>query len=78
MIKVVSGTLKGDSTLRNLNQDKDERLGPIQIPQGKTNEPVPEARAGDICAVLKLRETTTGDTLGEKGLTDPYQEGGFS
>ena len=69
MIKVVSGILKGDSTLRNLNQDKDERLGPIQIPQGKTNEPVPEVRAGDICAALKLRETTTGDTLGEKGLT---------
>ncbi|RPJ58654.1 MAG: elongation factor G [Acidobacteria bacterium] len=69
MIKVVSGTLKGDSTLRNLNQDKDERLGPIQIPQGKTNEPVPEARAGDICAVLKLRETTTGDTLGERGFS---------
>jgi elongation factor G len=67
MIKVVSGTLKGDSTVRNLNQDKDERLGPIQIPQGKTNEQVTEARTGDICAVLKLRETTTGDTLGERG-----------
>jgi elongation factor G len=67
MVKVISGTLKGDSTVRNLNQDKDERLGPIQLPQGKSNEPVSEARAGDICAVLKLKETTTGDTLGEKG-----------
>jgi elongation factor G len=67
MIKVVSGVLKGDSTVRNLNQDKDERVGPIQIPQGKTNESVPEARTGDVCAVLKLRETTTGDTLAERG-----------
>ncbi len=67
MIKVVSGTLKGDTSVRNLTRDTDERLGPIQIPQGKSNETVPEARTGDICAVLKLRETTTGDTLGDKG-----------
>jgi elongation factor G len=67
LIKVVSGALKSDTTVRNLNQDKDERLGPIQIPQGKSNETAPEARTGDICAVLKLRETTTGDTLGERG-----------
>lgn len=67
MMKVVSGALKGDSTVRNLNQDKDERLGPLQIPQGKSSEVVPEVRTGDICAALKLRETTTGDTLGERG-----------
>jgi elongation factor G len=66
MIKVVSGVLKGDSTTRNLTRDADERLGPIQIPQGKANEPVSEARTGDICAALKLKETTTGDTLGDR------------
>jgi len=69
MVKVLSGSLKSDSTVRNLNQDKDERLGQIQIPQGKTYDPVPEVRAGDICAVLKLKETTTGDTLGDRGIT---------
>ncbi len=67
MIKVMGGTLKGETAVRNLTRDSDERLGPIQILQGKANETVPEARTGDVCAVLKLKETTTGDTLGDKG-----------
>jgi len=63
LIKVYSGTLKSDSTLRNFTTDSDERLGSLQSFQGKGHEGVSEARAGDICGLLKLRNTTTGDTL---------------
>ncbi|MGH9341931.1 MAG: elongation factor G [Acidobacteriota bacterium] len=66
LIKVVSGSLKADSSIRNLNQDHDERLGHLQVLQGKAHESIPEAAAGDICAVLKLKETTTGDTLADR------------
>ena len=34
--------------------------------QGKQALPIPELHAGDIGAVAKLRETLTGDTLGDK------------
>jgi elongation factor G len=68
VIKVISGTLKSDSSLRNLSQNTDERIGTLLALQGKAHEPISEARAGDICAVLKLKETTTGDTLGDRGL----------
>ena len=36
---------------------------------GKTLQPVTELHAGDIGAVAKLKETLTGDTLADKGVT---------
>ena len=66
LAKVYAGTMKSDSSLRNLNKEADERLSTLQILQGKTHEAVPEARAGDICAILKLKETMTGDTLADR------------
>lgn len=63
LVKVYSGTLKSDSSVKNLTTGSDERLGTLQAFQGKAHEGVAEAPAGDICGVLKLRETTTGDTL---------------
>ena len=72
LVKTCAGTLKSDSSLRNLTKDTHEKLGTLQILQGKTHEPVSEAPAGDICAVLKLKGTTTGDTL-----ADSSSEGTF-
>ncbi len=68
MLKVFSGTLKSDNTYHNLRRDGDERVGALQVFQGKSHEPVTEARTGDVCAVLKLKDTTTGDTLGDSSL----------
>ncbi|MFQ5739378.1 MAG: elongation factor G [Acidobacteriota bacterium] len=67
LLKVFSGTLRSDSTVRNLSRGRDERIGTLQVFQGKNHESLSEVGAGDICAVLKLRETTTGDTLGDPG-----------
>lgn len=63
LIKLYSGIMRSDSTYNNQSKGKPEKLGPLQIPQGKTMIPVGEVHAGDFFAVTKLRETTTGDTL---------------
>ncbi|MGH9683287.1 MAG: elongation factor G [Candidatus Acidiferrales bacterium] len=64
--KVMSGVLKADATLSDFNRNTQERLQHIQVMQGKTAIAVPELHAGDIGAVPKLRETLSGDTLGDK------------
>ena len=63
LFRVYSGTVKSDSTIFNPNKDCSERLGQILLPEGKKHKAVSEAVAGDIVAVAKLKETTTGDTL---------------
>jgi elongation factor G len=63
LFKLYSGVMRSDSTYNNQTKGKSEKLGPLQIPQGKTMNPVGEVHAGDFFAVTKLRETTTGDTL---------------
>lgn len=62
-LRVVSGTLKGDSHAWNANRAVDERLGQLSVVRGKTQEHVPQLVAGDIGAVAKLAHTVTGDTL---------------
>lgn len=69
-VRVVKGVLKSDSTIFNINKDKDERYGSLLVMRGKTQENVSEAPAGDIVAIAKLAVTTTGDTLGIKGKTE--------
>jgi elongation factor G len=70
--KVNSGTLKIDATLHNFTHGSSERLQHVQVMQGKTAAAVAELHAGDIGAVAKLKETVTGDTLGDKGAPIHY------
>ena len=70
MFRVVSGSLKSDSTVQNKTKDAPERLGTLQLLQGKTQTPVPEIKAGDLGAVAKLKDTLTDDTLGDKSRPD--------
>jgi elongation factor G len=64
--KVFSGVLKSDASLQNYNRNIQEKFAHISVVQGKQMIPVPELHAGDIGGVAKLRETLTGDTLGDK------------
>jgi elongation factor G len=64
--KVFSGVLKNESTMQNFSRGSAEKLSHISIMQGKTPVPVTELHAGDIGAVAKLKDTLTGDTLGDK------------
>jgi elongation factor G len=63
LMRVFSGTVESDSTVYNANKEVKEKLGQILVPQGKKQQPIEEAGPGDIVAVAKLKETTTGDTL---------------
>jgi elongation factor G len=70
--KVFSGVLKNDATLQNFTKNTSEKLAHISVMQGKQAIPIPELHAGDIGAVAKLRETLTGDTLGDKSAPIQY------
>ena len=70
LFRVYSGTLKSDSTVLNATRDASERLGALELLQGKTPTPVPEIQAGDLGAVaksaaldLRLREPGRAVTL---------------
>jgi elongation factor G len=65
-VKVMSGMLKNDATVQNFNRATSERFQHLQIMQGKTATPVTELHAGDLGAVAKLKDTLTGDSLGDK------------
>jgi elongation factor G len=67
LFRVVTGTLKSDTSVHNLTRDSSERLGHLTVMQGKTPTNVPELKAGDLGAVAKLKDTLTNDTLAEKG-----------
>ncbi|MBQ7874336.1 MAG: elongation factor G [Oscillospiraceae bacterium] len=62
-VKVVSGVLTTASAVNNSRTGNPERLGKLVIMHGKTQEPIDAVGAGDICAITKLAEAQTGDTL---------------
>ena len=64
--KVVSGVLKNDDTIDNYTRGTHERFSRISTVQGKELGPVAAFHAGDIGAVAKLKDTLTGDSLGQK------------
>jgi elongation factor G len=68
LFRVITGTVRADSTLQNATRDSAERLGHLTLLQGKTATNVPELRAGDLGAVAKLKDTLTSDVLGDKSL----------
>ncbi len=70
--RVVSGVLKNDATVTNYTRGSAEKFAHIAAVLGKQLIPVPELSAGDIGAVAKLKETLTGDTLGDKSAPIQY------
>jgi elongation factor G len=70
--KVYGGVVKNDANVQNITRSATERLAHLSIPFGKTLQPITELHAGDIGAIAKLKETLTGDTLGDKGVTVTY------
>jgi elongation factor G len=65
--KVISGIIKNDATLENYTRRGQEKLSHLSVMQGRKAVDVAELHAGDIGAVAKLRDTLTGDMLGQKG-----------
>ncbi len=63
LFRIYSGSLNADSTVYNSKKDTKERIGQIFLLTGKKQKPVGFASVGDMVAVAKLKETTTGDTF---------------
>jgi elongation factor G len=62
----MSGVLKNDATVTNFNRGTSERFQHLQVMQGKSGMEISELHAGDLGAIAKLKETVTGDSLGDK------------
>ncbi len=63
LFRVFSGTITSDSTFYNSSRKITERFGNVFFLEGKSQKPVESLVPGDIAAVAKLKETTTGDTI---------------
>ena len=75
-LRVYSGMVKFGSELYNTARRSSEKIGQIYLLNGKTRTSVPTLGAGDIGAVVKLKDTHTGNTLcaGKKPVTLPKVE----
>ena len=65
-IRLYSGQIKLGATIYNASSQKEERIGRLMLMHANEREEIPEAQAGEIVAVIGLKETTTGDTLCDK------------
>ncbi|ATE61001.1 elongation factor G [Thauera sinica] len=62
-IRVYSGVLESGSTVLNSVKDKKERIGRLLQMHANDREEIKEVLAGDIAAVVGLKDVTTGETL---------------
>ena len=62
-IRCYSGTLNSGDTVYNSVKEKKERIGRLVQMHANQREEIKEMLAGDIAAVVGLKDTTTGDTL---------------
>ena len=65
--RIYSGVLKAGTYVYNSSKNKRERVGKIMLIHAASRTEVSEAYAGDICAIVGLKETGTGDTLCGEG-----------
>ncbi len=62
-VRVYSGTLQTGTAVYNATKGQRERIGRIVLMHSNHREDTDEIRAGDIAAVVGLKNVTTGDTL---------------
>ena len=61
--RIYSGTIESGSYVYNSTKGKRERIGRILMMHANKREEIEKAYAGDIVAIIGLKDTTTGDTL---------------
>ncbi|HCL70356.1 MAG TPA: elongation factor G [Actinobacteria bacterium] len=66
-VRVYSGTLRTGTQVLNGTKDRKERIGKIYRMHANKREEIDATGAGDIVAVMGLKDTTTGDTLCDSG-----------
>jgi len=65
-LRLYSGTLVSGGEVFNTTQRKKERISRLLLMHANQKETIEKAQAGEIVAVIGLKETTTGDTLCDK------------
>lgn len=63
LVRVLTGTLKSDSTVTDAQRNASERIGRLLKVVGKKTFPVEQLGPGEIGAIAKLKDVTTGETL---------------
>ncbi len=66
LFRVITGTVRNDTSLVNVGRGTQERIAHLLALQGKTQSQVNELHAGDLGAIAKLKDAQTGDTLADK------------
>ncbi|PIY80557.1 MAG: elongation factor G [Candidatus Pacebacteria bacterium CG_4_10_14_0_8_um_filter_42_14] len=61
--RIYSGVLKSGTYIYNSTRGKKERVGRLLLMHANEREEIPEAKAGEIVAIVGLKDTKTGDTL---------------
>jgi elongation factor G len=64
-IRLYCGKLTSGSTILNSSKDQKERIGRMLLMHSNTREEIKDAKAGDIVALVGMKNVTTGDTLCE-------------
>ncbi|HVF19134.1 MAG TPA: elongation factor G [Mycobacteriales bacterium] len=64
-VRVYSGVLKSGVQVENTTKERKEKIGRLLKMHANHREDVDEVGAGEICAVIGLKQTTTGDTLSD-------------
>ena len=67
-VRVYSGVLKACSYVMNTTKNVKERISRLVKMSSNARSEIDEIRTGDICAVIGLKSTITGDTLADEGL----------
>jgi elongation factor G len=66
-VRIYSGKVESGSYVQNTVKEQRERIGRILLMHANNREEIKEAFAGDIVALVGLKNTTTGDTLCDQG-----------
>lgn len=78
LFKVMSGKIKADSTIYNVNTETEEKISRLYVFRGKEQVDVKKLCAGDIGALGKLSNTITGNSLATKEVPVQYPPIDFS
>jgi elongation factor G len=77
-MRIYSGVLKAGSYVMNANNGEKERVSRLMKMHANNRDEIDEIRAGDICAVVGLKSTKTGDTIADEGYNVRLEEMKFA
>ena len=74
LIRVYSGSIKSGDEVANTTRNASEKIGQIYTLNGKNRNEIGILKAGDIGALVKLKDTHTGNTLSDKKVKIAFKE----